>query len=133
MLATPMSSTLLASYIVQAVGALFTAVLFGVFSRTYRKPFLIHWARAWSAMCIMLVGAAFTTMLRGVPPAAPTRLVISAITSIAAYAQIAWLALGCVELISTELAQRWQQRRLWIIGAVALVGIGSVALFANDP
>ena len=63
-----MSSTLLSPYIVQAVGALFTAVLFGVFSRTYRKPFLVHWARAWSAMCIMLAGAALTTLLRNVPP-----------------------------------------------------------------
>ena len=127
-----MSSTLLASYIVQAVGALFTAVLFGVFSRTYRKPFLVHWARAWSAMCIMLVGAALTTLMRGVPPAAPARLIVSAVTSIAAYAQIAWLALGCMELVSTELAQRWQQRRYWLFGAVAVIGIVSVALFATD-
>ena len=84
-----MSSTLLSPYIVQAVGALFTAVLFGVFSRTYRKPFLVHWARAWSAMCILLAGAALTTLLRNVPPNSATRVIISAVTSVAAYAQIA--------------------------------------------
>ena len=46
-------SQLLASYVVQAAAALFTAVLFGFFSRTYRKPFLLHWARGFSALCIM--------------------------------------------------------------------------------
>ena len=128
-----MSSTLLASYVVQAIGALFTAVLFGVFARTYRKPFLVHWARAWSAMCIMLVGALLTTLLRGVPPGSASRLVISAVTLIAGYAQIAWLVLGTAELISTEAAQRLYQRRLWIFGVVGVVGLGSVLLFANDP
>src|SRR5688572_25250131 len=99
-------STLLTSYIVQALGALFTAVLFGYFSRTYRKPFLVHWARAWSAMCVMLVGALLTTMMRGTPPNSWSRLVISMVGSVAAYAQIVWLALGTAELYSTELAQR---------------------------
>ena len=128
-----MSSTLVASYLVQAVGALFTAALFGAFSRTYRKPFLVHWARAWLAMCVMLAGALLTTMLRGVDPASPSRLLVSAVTSVAAYAQIAWLFLGVAELVSTEFAQRVHQRRAWLIGAVLLVGVGSVALFATDP
>lgn len=128
-----MSSTLLASYVVQAIGALFTAVLFGVFARTYRKPFLVHWARAWSAMCIMLVGAALTTLLRGVPPDSFTRLTISLVTSIAAYMQLAWLILGTAELVSTEKAQRLYVNRWWIFGAAAAIGIATVLAFASDP
>ena len=128
-----MSSTLLASYVVQAIGALFTAVLFGVFARTYRKPFLVHWARAWSAMCIMLVGAALTTLLRGVPPDSFTRLTISLVTSIAAYMQLAWLILGTAELVSTEKAQRLYVNRWWIFGAASAIGIATVLAFASDP
>jgi diguanylate cyclase (GGDEF)-like protein len=128
-----MSSTLLASYVVQAIGALFTAVLFGVFARTYRKPFLVHWARAWSAMCIMLVGAALTTMLRGVAPDSFTRITISMVTSIAAYLQLAWLILGTAELVSTEKAQRIHAHRVWFFGAAVAIGVVTVLLFASDP
>ncbi len=128
-----MSSTLLTSYVVQAAGALFTAVLFGIFSRTDRRPFLLHWARAWLAMCITLVSASLTTLMRDVPPAAPSRLFISAVGSIAAYAHVAWMILGTVELLSTGFAQRLHQRRAWIFGAAAAIGIASVALFATDP
>jgi diguanylate cyclase (GGDEF)-like protein len=127
------SSTLLASYVVQAIGSLFTAVLFGVFARTYRKPFLVHWARAWSAMCIMLVGAALTTMLRGVPPDSFTRLTISLVTSVAAYSQLAWLLLGTAELLSTETAQRLHERRWWLFGTAVAVGAVTVFAFASDP
>jgi diguanylate cyclase (GGDEF)-like protein len=128
-----MTSPLLASYIVQAVGALFTAVLFGVFARTYRKPFLVQWARAWSAMCIMLVGAALVTLLRGVPPDAPSRMVISGVTAVAAYLQVAWMILGTAELLSTEFAQRLHQRRRWLFGAAVVIGVVSIFLFASDP
>jgi diguanylate cyclase (GGDEF)-like protein len=127
------SSTLLASYVVQAVGSLFTALLFGVFARNYRKPFLVHWARAWFAMCIMLVGAALTTLLRGVPPDSFSRLTISLVTSIAAYMQVAWLILGTAELLSTEIAQRLYERRWWIFGSAAAVGVATVLAFAADP
>jgi diguanylate cyclase (GGDEF)-like protein len=128
-----MSSTLLASYVVQAVGSLFTAVLFGVFARTYRKPFLVHWARAWSAMCIMMVGAALTTMLRGTPPDSFSRITISLVTSIAAYMQVAWLVLGTAELLSTERAQRLHHHRVWVFGSAIAIGVATVLLFANDP
>lgn len=128
-----MSSTLLASYVVQAIGSLFTAALFGIFARTYRKPFLVHWARAWSAMCIMLVGAALTTMLRGVPPDSFTRLTISLVTSIAAYMHVAWLILGTAELVSTEKAERLHANRVWLFGAAVAIGAITVLLFAGDP
>ena len=128
-----MGQTLLTSYLVQAAGALFTAVLFGFFSRTYRKPFLRHWARSWSAMCIMLVGAALGAAMGGTPTSAPSRLTISIVGAVAAYLQVAWLLLGSIELASTDRALRL--RKYWpvIFGAAVGIGIISALLYAADP
>ena len=129
-----MSTTLLASYVVQAAGALFTALLFGFFSRTYRKPFLLHWARSWSAMCIMLVAAAAGyAVAQSGPPTSPTRFTISAVAAVAGYLQVAWLLIGSAELVSSERNKRLLQNRAWIFAAAVAVGIFSVALFANHP
>ena len=128
-----MSATLLSSYVVQAVGALFTAVLFGVFSRTYRKPFLLHWARSWSAMCVMLSGAALgTAIIDSGPPTSFTRFTISAVSAVAAYMAVAWLVLGSVELAAPDLARRFQSRRSWLFGAAALTGILTTLIFASE-
>jgi diguanylate cyclase (GGDEF)-like protein len=129
-----MSSTLLGSYVIQAAGALFTALLFGFFSRTYRKPFLLHWARSWSAMCVMLAGAAMGYGLApSEPPTSFTRLTLSTVTAVAGYLQIAWLLLGAAELVSSDRTGRWLQNRAWLFGGAAALGIFSVALFANHP
>lgn len=129
-----MSSSLLASYVVQAAGALFTAVLFGFFSRTYRKPFLLHWARSWSAMCVMLAGAALGyAVSQSGPPTSATRLTLSGVTAVAGYLQVAWLLLGCAELASSNRSSRLLQNRRWVLGAAVALGIFSVALFANHP
>src|SRR5688572_18138287 len=129
-----MSTTLLASYVVQAAGALFTAVLFGFFSRTYRKPFLLHWARSWSAMCVMLAGAALGyAVSQSGPPTSATRLTLSGVTAVAGYLQVAWLLLGCAELASFDRSSRLLQNRGWVLGAAVALGISSVALFANHP
>ena len=129
-----MSTTLLTSYVVQALGALITAVLFGVFSATYRKPFLLHWARSWSAMCIMLSGAALGyAVVESGPPTSPTRFSISAVTQIAAYLQVAWLLLGSAELVSPSLAERLLRRRSWLFGSAAIMGLVVVSLWASHP
>jgi diguanylate cyclase (GGDEF)-like protein len=109
-------------------------VLFGLFGRTYRKPFLLQWARAWAAMCVMLAAGAAGAMLVGVAPAASaTRLTISAIAGTAAYFQIVWLTLGMAELVSTEAAASLQKNRAWLFGAAVVLGVGLVSLYANDP
>ena len=128
-----MSPNLLASYVVQAAGALFTAVLFGFFARTYQKPFLRHWARAWASMCVWLAAGAISASLTGVPPASATRIIISIVGAVAAYSQIAWLILGLGELVSPAAAERVQRSRLWLFGAATLLGILTVVLYAADP
>jgi diguanylate cyclase (GGDEF)-like protein len=129
-----MSATLLSSYVIQAAGALFTAVLFGFFSRTYRKPFLLQWARSWSAACVMLASAALGyAVADSGPPTSATRMSISAVAAIAAYFQVAWLMLGCLELASAERATAFIRHRVWVYLAAIGLGVFSVALFANHP
>ncbi len=125
--------TLLASYALQAIGALITAVLFGVFSRTYGKPFLSHWARAWSAMCVMLVGAALGAMLSSHAATGMERTVISAVTSVAAYLSIAWLLTGAVEVASAERGARVREHQGWILAGAVVVGLIATSLFRSDP
>src|SRR5437867_2403249 len=129
-------SPLLASYVVQAAGALFTAVLFGFFSRTYRKPFLVHWGRAWASMCIMLFGAGLTIALSNANISSPTafaRLTVSLFTSVAAYVSVAWMIFGATELVSSDWANAYRKHRGSIFAAATVVGIVLTLLFANNP
>ena len=126
-----MSPTLLASYTVQAAGALITAVLFGIFARTYKKPFLAHWARGWSAMCVMLTGAALGATITASPVSAG-RLAMSAVSSVAGYLQVAWLLLGATALVSEERAQTVRPYERWILAGAVVVGLITTAIFAAD-
>src|SRR6185295_16283763 len=126
-------SPLLASYIVQAAGAFFTAVLFGIFSRTYRKPFLLHWARGFSALCVMLFGAGLTISLSSIAsPTTPTRVLVSTVTLIAAYTHVTWLLLGTAELWSTPWAGRFLRWRNWVLALAVVGAVVSISLYYRD-
>jgi diguanylate cyclase (GGDEF)-like protein len=125
---------LLASYIVQAAGALFTAILFGVLSRSYRKSYLLHWARAFSSLCIMLFAGGLTISLSAVaPPTTPTRVTVSLVTSVAAYLHVVWLIYGAAELVSADIAKRLTHHRNAIFGAALLLSFVTIALYFTDP
>jgi diguanylate cyclase (GGDEF)-like protein len=129
-----MSTTLLTSYLIQGAGAFITAVMFGFFSTTYRRPFLLHWARSTSAMCIMMVGAALSIAVAASgPPTSPTRLTISGVAALAAYMQVAWLLLGSAELLAPQKAERLHQYHPWIFGAATVAALTSIALYATHP
>ena len=126
------SPTLVASYVVQAVGALITAVLFAVFWRVYRKAFLREWALAWTAMCVMLAGAALGVTLQDRSAVSATRMILSSVTSVTAYLHVTWLLLGVAALRSPERFSKLIERRSLILGATVLVGLAAVSMFAND-
>jgi diguanylate cyclase (GGDEF)-like protein len=128
-----MSPTLLASSVLQAVGALITAVLFGVFARVYKKTFLSHWARSWLAMSVMLTGAVVSASMTGGAPTSAGQLTLATVTSVAAYVQIAWLLLGTDYLLNEKRAETRRRWTAWILGAAVLAGLLAVAAFANDP
>src|SRR5258705_2313016 len=127
-------SPLLVSYIVQAAGALFAAALFGFLSRTYRKPFLLHWARAGFALCIMLFGSGLTISLADVAtPTSGTRLVVASVTLVAAYVHVAWLLYGATELASDRWAVWFRKQRTWIFGFAVVFALASLTYHASDP
>src|ERR1043166_6287715 len=127
------STSLLLSYSVQAAGALFTAVLFGFLSRTYRKPYLRHWARGFAALCIMLFGAGLTIALATqAPPLMPARLTVSSVTSVAAYVSVVWMLAGASDLLSERWGKLWD-KRLWTFGTAVVVGSLVLLPHASDP
>jgi diguanylate cyclase (GGDEF)-like protein len=125
---------LLASYIVQAAGALFTAILFGVLSRSYRKTYLLHWARSFSSLCIMLFAGGLTISLSAVAgPTTPTRLTVSIVTTIAAYLHVVWLTFGAAELVSPAWALRLRSHRNLIFGTAIALAFATISLYFTDP
>jgi diguanylate cyclase (GGDEF)-like protein len=128
------STSLLLSYSVQAAGAFFTAVLFGFLSRTYRKQYLLHWARGFAALCIMLFGAGLTIALVGQStPLMPARLIVSTVTSLAAYVNVVWLLAGAGELLSARWAQQWSSKRVWTFMLAVVLGTLVLLPHAGDP
>src|SRR5687768_18095663 len=75
-----------------------------------RSSDLSHWARSWAAICDMLAGGAIGMYIAETPASSGTRLIISAVTSVAAYLAVAWLLLGAVELRSEEHTSELQSR-----------------------
>ena len=129
-----MGTTLLTSYLVQGAGALFTAVLFGFFARAYQRPVLVHWARAWAGMSVMLVGIAFSRSLAGIIPiGAASRIAIVAITLVAAYLAAAWLIIGAVELTRPGASAGNRSWKKWTLGGAAAFGLATTFIAATDP
>ncbi|HVZ78549.1 MAG TPA: EAL domain-containing protein [Gemmatimonadaceae bacterium] len=126
-----MSPTLLASYLVEAAGALISAGIFFGFYRDYRKPLLRDWSRSWSALTIVLLSAAATALVSARPLADPLRLSLSFLGGVASFLQVAWLLLGSRELVTGhEVAP---SRRAWCLGSAAVLGVLITAAYATDP
>ena len=121
-----MSDSLLASYLIQATGALITAAIFGGFYREYRRTFLREWALSWSALCVMLIGAAATVPLYNYYPLTnPLRTVVPVLTGAAGYLAIVWLIFGSSDLRGRRPFSR--KERLAFL-ALAVIAGGLLAL-----
>ncbi len=125
-----MSSSLYASYFLQALGALLTAVIFGSVYKSYRRSFLRLWARSWAALCVMLIGAALSLwlMIAHVPATDLSRVLLSLVTGCAAYVQIAYLLLGAADVTREGSATPLMQRRAVV--AALLAGVVASLLFS---
>ena len=127
-----MSDSIIASYAVQAAGALLTALIFGGFYRDYRRPFLREWALSFTALCLAMVGAGLGALLsRSLGLSNPLRLGLSALTGVASYTQIVWLLFGSSELVGRR-SYTGSERRI-LLGAAAFAGAAVVAIHATDP
>ena len=109
-----------ASLLVQAVGALVLAVLLAVFHRVYGRDYLRQWAWSWWALCVYLVASGLSIYL--IPrssPLAPDRLLLSAVSLVAGYWEVAWLLFGTYEVATGRVLER-RLRRGVLAGLLAL-------------
>src|SRR5690348_15220167 len=128
----PESSILVfAALAAQTAGAAVIAVLLYGFLRQYGKSYLQHLTASWAALCVFRLGetAEVVTRMRA-PHAAAGIEVISVISGIAGYLQIAWLLFGVYELLRRRPVRLRVARQ--VIVALAVVG-AVIALFPGEP
>src|SRR5690242_18024704 len=127
-----MSPTQVTSYIVQAVGALFTALIFSALTRTYRRRFLAFWAASWLgfAMVFVLAGISAALKVVGFGSEAPQRFAISIASHVAFYVSVAYLLFGAAEVRGNDrMSRKWRQR---LLVAAGLVGFITTLPYAAD-
>ena len=127
-----MSPTLLTSYIVQASGALITALIFSALTRTYRRRFLAFWAASWLGFAIVFVlaGLAQTVKATGHAPDSPLRFSISILAAVVSYMSITWLLFGATEVHGEgHISRKWRERFLVIAG---VFGFAITLPYASD-
>jgi diguanylate cyclase (GGDEF)-like protein len=115
-------SLVVSTLLVQAVGALFTGVVFAHFQRVFQHGYLRHWTRAWFAAGVMLVAVAGSSMLRDAGVSSGALYVALGMVSMsAALLRVLWLVFGSYEItLHREIDAAWQRR---LVAASVVVGI----------
>ena len=128
-----MNSTVYVSYLLQALGALLTAIILGGLTRAHRKRFLACWAAAWFGFAVLRVVSGVNSWLsmEGAPAEGPLRFSLSMLSGTTAYMATAWLLFGAAEL-TREGRMTWRVRKRWLMVA-ALLGFVVTLLYASDP
>src|SRR3954464_9970054 len=92
-------SLVVSTLLVQAVGALFTGVVFAHFQRVFQHGYLRHWTRAWFAAGVMLVAVAGTSILRDAGiGSGPLYVAIGMVSMSMALIRVLWLVFGSYEI-----------------------------------
>ncbi len=126
-----MTDSLLASYLIQATGALITAAIFGGFYREYKRKFLRDWALGWAALSVAMVGAAVgAAFRRSLPAGDPLDILNAVVTGMAAYLQVAWLLIGSSELLGRRPLSKGERR--FFLGVAAAIGAAFALIHAGD-
>ena len=122
----------LATFLVQAAGALLTAAVFFSFQGYYKKGYLRHWTWGWLALAVMFALAPAGLFLwSALGVAHPGRLSAAVVASIAGYLHLGWILLGTREIASGRpVDPRFARRLLIALGAVGLV---TALFFTWDP
>ncbi len=117
----PMLLTLVA---LQLVLALILAAILGAFHRLYRQAYLRDWSLSWLALAVYLVASSFGGTTSG--RLTGLRILVQAVSLVAAYLQVAWLLLGAAGLTWGKDVPA-ATRRLALAGAAA-AGLVSTGL-----
>ncbi len=119
-------------YVAQAGCAVAQAGIFAYYYRVSRLEYLRLWGLSFIALALYLVAALISTDL-GEPPlgSAALRIAVSAASLIAAYLQIALLALGTIAVLGRRPPT---PRQVWgLLGISVLLGLITALLFAGPP
>jgi diguanylate cyclase (GGDEF)-like protein len=120
-----------ATYFVQALGALLTAVVFHALYRSYGRGYLLAWTRSWLALSVFQVYAGITRAAGASwSPTHPATLALAAIASLAGWYQVAWLMLGTYELTMRRPLPATLRRP--IFAAIGVVAVITGVLFTWD-
>src|SRR5688500_12051654 len=123
---------LLATFLVQAAGALLTAAVFFSFQGYYKKGYLRHWTWGWLALAVMFaVAPAGLFLWPELGVAHPVRLSAAIVASVAGYLQLGWILLGTREIASGRPVEPRFARRILLV--LAAVGILTAVFFTWDP
>jgi Diguanylate cyclase, GGDEF domain len=111
---------LVSTNIVQSIEAIVLAIILLRFYYTYRRKYLLELSWSWWALCVYLASSGLAVYLADFFDALhPIRLIVSSISLVAGYWQIAFLLFGVRE-IATEKSFTAKKERLILIGLVVL-------------
>lgn len=103
-------------YVVQALLALVIMLILRKFFRQYKNDFFHYWSWSWLALFVNMVGSCVALANAFMLPLDhPFRLIISIITVVASFLQIAWLYAGTREISRTRKINQKQLRLLTIL------------------
>ncbi|HEX2716574.1 MAG TPA: EAL domain-containing protein, partial [Gemmatimonadaceae bacterium] len=110
--------------IIQGIGALLIAVVFGHFQRAFHHDYLRRWTSAWYAAAAMLLFVALTAVLRDrVGPTHVATTLVGGIAFSLGFLRNVWLFTGAWELTTTRTVDPLRMRRyLAVAGALGLAG-----------
>ena len=121
------TSVVVATFIVQAIGAALLALVLLGFYRHYRRDYLIHWSWSWWALCVYMLGWVFRYYLSSHLAEWHTlRTVTFSICMGAGYLQVAWMMFGTYELARGKPIPG--RTSIWLVGALLLAGTSSTLI-----
>ncbi len=115
----------------QALGALLLAAVLHGFHRSYRRRYLLDWARSWWAGGIHLCANGLTIYMIRLRPSGAVFSLLAAASAAAAYYQVAWLLFGTYEVATGRRAGNYL-RAAALAGSFALP-LATVAAAALSP
>jgi diguanylate cyclase (GGDEF)-like protein len=121
------------TFLIQAAGAVLTAVIFWSFHRHSGARFLRSWTWSWVALALLLTGVAVREAVIGAAgvDALPS-VALSVATGILGYLHLGWLVVGASVISAADRPAR-RKRHQFILGAAVAVGATSHALLVWDP
>lgn len=126
------ASLVYATFLIQAMEALVVAGVLTGFRQRRRHAYLGDWARAWWAMAAyLLLGAAGLSATTALGALNPASLAVAGAAFVAGYWNVAWLLLGCQQVLAGKPMTPRGRRRLFT--AMAALGLASTALFPVVP